>query len=341
MGVWYKENLNKVSSVISSRIRLARNVAGIPFPQKMNDAQKTELLQKFKEIFDGARVERVGTLKYFDLESIPKEELFAMVERHTISPDFANANGKRGLVISEDESVSIMLLEEDHVRIQVLLGGENLESAYEIAKSTETLLAKEITLAFNKELGYLTGCPTNLGTGLRASVMLHLPLLEKAGALSELGSSVSKIGLTVRGMYGEKSKAEAALYQLSNQVTLGISEETAIENLIAITAQIAAKEQALLKEIKKIDLEDLVFRALGTLSYARKISSSEMMKSISLIRLGQFAGIVDFKEQNLPIQLLIETKPAFLQKNHGRMNSEDRDVLRAKLIREALSGQIK
>ena len=336
MGVWYKERTEKNPSVISSRIRLARNIKGLPFPQRMNDNQKSELLEKVKNILDSARILEVGALKYFNLSDIPEQELYAMVERHIISPEFAQKQGERGIVISEDETVSVMLLEEDHIRIQVLLGGLELTKAYGIALKVEELLAKKLELAFDNNLGYLTACPTNLGTGLRASVMLHLPVLESVGSLSELASSVSKIGLTVRGMYGEKSVSHAALYQLSNQVTLGISEDAAIENLTAITGQITSREENALKQLPKTDLEDSVYRALGTLKYARKLSSEEMMKLISRVKLGDFAGILKLKDSSLPITLLIETQPAFLQKNHGMMTPEDRDELRAKIIREAL-----
>ena len=335
MSVWYKDENSTKTSVISSRIRLARNIKGLPFPRKMNDAQKKELLESIKKILDGAQVENGGTLKYFDVSKIPEEELFAMVERHIISPDFIKKQGPRGLVINEDETISIMLLEEDHIRIQVILGGADLTKAYNMAVSVENLISKSLSLAFDSQLGYLTECPTNLGTGLRASVMLHLPILESMSGISVIADSVSKIGLTVRGMYGEGSSSHAALYQLSNQVTLGISENTAIENLTAITNQIIQREEKALKEIDKTSLEDLVYRAMGTLTYARKLSSEEMMKQISRVRLGTISGILNLEDAKLLLTLLIETQPASLQKTYGRMTPEDRDILRARVIREA------
>ncbi len=335
MAVWYKENKKENTPVISSRIRLALNVKGLPFPRRMNETQKTDFLESIKNILDGALVSDNLKLKYFNIADIPEKELFAMVERHTVSPDFVEKKGARGIVISEDETVSVMLLEEDHIRIQVIYGGLELYKAYEVATSIESLLAEKLTLAFDSSLGFLTSCPTNLGTGLRASVMLHLPVLESVDGLSEISSSVSKIGLTVRGMYGEKSESKAALYQLSNQVTLGISEQAAIENLISITNQIIKREENALSKLDKTALEDLVFRAVGTLRYARRISSEETMKLLSYVRLGDFAGILNLKDKSLPIALLIETKASFLQKSHGEMSAGERDILRANIIREA------
>lgn len=335
MAVWYKENKTEFSPVISSRIRLALNVKGLPFPRRMNEAQKIDFLESIKNILDGVEVCNAVKLKYFNISDIPEKELYAMVERHTVSPDFVEKKGARGIVISEDETVSVMLLEEDHIRIQVIYGGLELYKAFEVATKLENLLAEKLTIAFDTNLGFLTACPTNLGTGLRASVMLHLPVLESVDGLSEISSSVSKIGLTVRGMYGEKSESKAALYQLSNQVTLGISEHSAIENLISITNQIIKREENALSKIDKGALQDLVFRAVGTLKYARRISSEETMKLISYVRLGDFAGILNLCDKTLPIALLIETKASFLQKNYGEMSPIERDTLRANIVREA------
>lgn len=336
MSSWYKQVSQKYPEAVSSRIRIARNIKEMPFPERMSDAQKTEMLADIKKIFDGAVLEGVGALKYFDVDDIPEEELYAMVERHIVSPEFAKKGGPRGLAISEDETLSIMFLEEDHIRIQVISGGLELEKCYETAMSAERLLSENLTLAFDEQLGYLTECPTNLGTGMRASVMLHLPVLESAGGVGSLAESVSKIGLTIRGMYGEGSRAQASLYQLSNQVTLGISEKSAIENLNAITSQIIVREENLRKELDRSTLEDTVFRALGALKYARKLSGDEMMKLISRVKLGTSMGILDMIDPALPMQILIETQPASLQKKYGRMTADDRDVCRANVIREQL-----
>ena len=335
MRNWYETVDEKNPSVVSSRIRLARNIKGIPFPKRMNDNQKKEILETLKNLLDGISLDGVGTLKYINMDALPEEQHFAMVERHIISPDFANKQGPKGLVISENEAVSIMLLEEDHIRLQVLAGGFHLNEAYEIAKKIEGILSGGLTLAFDKQFGYLTECPTNLGTGLRASLMLHLPVLEMSGNLSVIADSVSKIGLTVRGMYGEGSRSHAALYQLSNQVTLGISEQAAIDNLSAIATQIVQKENAAREELDRAAVEDNVYRALGTLKYARILSSEEMMNLLSSVKLGISMGILDISPE-LPMSLLVEGQPYSLQNANGRMTPNDRDVLRATMIRERL-----
>jgi len=336
MRNWYETVDSNNPLIVSSRIRLARNIKGIPFPKRMNDSQKTETLEAIKKLLDGVKIEGVGTLKYINMDALPEEELFAMVERHIISPDFAKKQGPRAIVISENESVSIMLLEEDHIRLQVLSGGLRLNEAYEIAKKIENILSNGLPLAFDKQLGYLTECPTNLGTGLRASLMLHLPILEGSGNLSALADSVSKIGLTVRGMYGEGSRSHAALYQLSNQVTLGIFEQAAIDNLSVIATQIVGKELAARDGLDKKALEDSVYRALGTLKYARILTSEEMMNLLSSVKLGVEMGILENIDPALPITLLIEGQPYSMQKANGRMTPADRDVLRAEMIRERL-----
>lgn len=216
------------------------------------------------------------SLKYIDMADVPQTEIAAMVERHIISPEFAEENADRAIIISADESISIMIGEEDHVRIQVILGGLQLEKAYDTAEQLDSLLYNELHFAFDRSLGFLTECPTNLGTGLRASVMLHLPVTESNGEISSIAETVGKIGFTVRGMYGEGTKASASMYQVSNQITLGISEKNAIDNLKIITAQLIDKERKARNGLNKIKLEDMCFRALGTLQNSRILSSKEM-----------------------------------------------------------------
>ncbi len=334
MSSWYKDAGDESGIVVSSRIRLARNIEGVPFPKRMSDAQKLEFLEKIKNILNSQNFSDKEKLKYIDVSDITAEELAAMVERHIISPDFAQKQGPRGLIINRDETLSIMLLEEDHIRIQAISGGLNLEKAYDDAVWAEQKLCEKLPVAFDSQLGYLTECPTNLGTGLRASVMLHLPALESTGLISSLVDSASKIGLTVRGMYGEGSRSHGSLYQLSNQVTLGISEKSAIDNLKAIAAQVIDREKAARQDIDKEKLEDAVYRALGTLKFARSLSSEEMMNLISRVKLGVSMGILKNIPKQLPMEILIETQPAFLQKNNGIMTPEDRDICRAEFIRE-------
>ena len=334
MSCWYKTPSENADIVVSTRIRLARNLEGVPFPSKMTESQKQELKAKVKSAVYESNTPYSKSLKFIDMADIPENEIYAMVERHIISPEFAQNPMGGAIILSEDESISIMIGEEDHIRIQVIMGGLNLEKAYDIAESLDSMLYSSLDFAFDSNLGYLTECPTNLGTGLRASVMLHLPVTESSGEIPRLSETVSKIGFTVRGMYGEGSKSSASLYQVSNQVTLGLSEKNAIENLKIITTQLIEKEQSARQSLNKIKLEDTVFRAYGTLKNCRILSSDEMMTLISRIKLGVDMGII--KIDVSPMQLFVENQPYSLMKRHGNVSPEERDILRASDIREVL-----
>ena len=334
MSRWYKENSNN-SIVVSSRIRLARNLSGMPFPSRMNDEQRVMLKQTIKSAIEDSNTPFSKSLKYIDMSSVPENEVMAMVERHVISPEFAKNVKDRAIILSDDESISIMIGEEDHIRIQVILAGLQLEKAYDIAERIDSLLYERLHFAFDSQLGFLTECPTNLGTGLRASVMIHLPICEAQGEIQKLSETVGKIGFTVRGMYGEGSKSEASLYQVSNQITLGLSEKNAIANLEIITNQIIEKEMKLRDELDSLKLEDLSYRALGTLKNARIINSKEMMNLISRIKLGLDVGII--KEKINPIELLVESGPFMLMAKKGEMTPNERDIERATEIREKMN----
>ncbi|MBR7133312.1 MAG: protein arginine kinase [Clostridia bacterium] len=333
MGNWYS-NSNEQGIVVSTRIRLARNLSGIPFPSRMTQEQINGLKQKVRNAILESNTPFAKSLKFIEMSAVPKNEISAMVERHIISPEFAAKADNRAIILSDDESISIMIGEEDHIRIQVIKDGLKLEEAYDIAERIDTVLFDKLHFAFDSELGFLTECPTNLGTGLRASVMLHLPVCESAGEIQELGDTVGKIGFTVRGMYGEGSKSSAGLYQISNQVTLGISEKNAIDNLKIITTQLIEKERSAAALLDKVRLEDTVYRALGALKCCRILTTKEMMNLLSRIKLGINMGILD-KEINA-IKLLVEGQPYMLMKKYGEMSPEERDICRASFVREAL-----
>ncbi len=334
MSSWYKKSAPESDVVVSTRVRLARNLSGIPFPSRMTDSQREDLKARVKQAIADSNTPFSKTLKYIDMQTIPQNEINAMVERHVISPEFAKNTEGRAIILSEDESISIMVGEEDHIRIQVILGGFQLEEAYDIAERIDTLLYSKLHFAFDSELGFLTECPTNLGTGLRASLMLHLPVIESKGDIASLSDTVNKIGFTVRGMYGEGSKSAASLYQVSNQITLGISEKNAIDNLKIIATQLIEKERSAARELDSLKLEDMVYRALGSLKYCRIITSEEMMKLLSRIKLGQSMGIL--KGEINPIELLIEAQPYMLMRKYGEMKPFERDISRAEYLREAL-----
>lgn len=334
MSSWYTSHAPEDDIAVSTRIRLARNLSGLPFPARMTPEQRKELNLKVKNAVLQSNTPFAKSLKYIDMADVPQTEIAAMVERHIISPEFAEENADRAIIISADESISIMIGEEDHVRIQVILGGLQLEKAYDTAEQLDSLLYNELHFAFDRNLGFLTECPTNLGTGLRASVMLHLPVTESNGEISSIAETVGKIGFTVRGMYGEGTKASASMYQVSNQITLGISEKNAIDNLKIITAQLIDKERKARNGLNKIKLEDMCFRALGTLQNSRILSSKEMMDLLSRIKLGISMGII--KTDVLPIKLFIEGQPNMLMKKYGQLEPEERDIYRAAFIRDAL-----
>lgn len=334
MSSWYTTHAPEDDIAVSTRIRLARNLSGLPFPARMTPEQRRELNLKVKNAVLQSNTPFAKSLKYIDMADVPQTEIAAMVERHIISPEFAEENAERAIIISADESISIMIGEEDHVRIQVILGGLQLEKAYDTAEQLDSLLYNELHFAFDRSLGFLTECPTNLGTGLRASVMLHLPVTESNGEISSIAETVGKIGFTVRGMYGEGTKASASMYQVSNQITLGISEKNAIDNLKIITAQLIDKERKARNGLNKIKLEDMCFRALGTLQNSRILSSKEMMDLLSRIKLGISMGII--KTDVLPIKLFIEGQPNMLMKKYGQLEPEERDIYRAAFMRDAL-----
>ena len=334
MSSWYTTHAPEDDIAVSTRTRLARNLSGLPFPARMTPEQRRELNLKVKNAVLQSNTPFAKSLKYIDMADVPQTEIAAMVERHIISPEFAEENADRAIIISADESISIMIGEEDHVRIQVILGGLQLEKAYDTAEQLDSLLYNELHFAFDRSLGFLTECPTNLGTGLRASVMLHLPVTESNGEISSIAETVGKIGFTVRGMYGEGTKASASMYQVSNQITLGISEKNAIDNLKIITAQLIDKERKARNGLNKIKLEDMCFRALGTLQNSRILSSKEMMDLLSRIKLGISMGII--KTDVPPIKLFIEGQPNMLMKKYGQLEPEERDIYRAAFIRDAL-----
>ncbi len=335
MAKWYMENAQNNDIIVSSRVRLARNIEGFPFCSRLTSEDIEKINALVKNAVSEITEPLARDLKYIEMKNVPSAEIFAMVERHIISPTFAENYQDKAILLSSDESVSVMICEEDHLRIQVLSSGLGLEEAYNKAERLDTLLCEKLHFAYHKTLGYLTECPTNIGTGLRASVMLHLPLLAANGVISSLASSVGKIGFTVRGLYGEGSTASGSLYQLSNQITLGITETDAINNLISVANQFVSREENERNNADKERLEDNIFRSFGILKNARILSSNEMMELTSLIKLGVSMGILNI-EKNIPVRILVEAQPNMLISKYGVNNAADRDKLRAKIVRELL-----
>lgn len=333
---WYRKSGAEGDVVVSTRIRLARNLPQYPFPEGMSVAQKHEVCNKVK----AALSESGEVFLHLDMQNMPRRDALAMVERHLISPEFAACNEGSGLFLTEDESLSLMVCEEDHLRLQALGAGLQPDELFERLDALDTALDEALHFAFDDRLGYLTQCPTNLGTGMRASVMLHLPALQERGMVQQLANTVSKLGLTIRGMYGEGSRSEGALYQLSNQVTLGISERAAIENLKGIVAQIVREERAAREEAAKAPaFADRVFRSLGILQNARLLSHQESMQLLSNLRVGIAAGLVDTVSPDTVNALMNDVQPASVMTAARRdMEPAERDAVRADLVRAALNG---
>ncbi|MBQ5994679.1 MAG: protein arginine kinase [Clostridia bacterium] len=332
MSKWYIGEGDHNDIVISTRVRLARNLADYPFPSRLDNRSKI----KINELVRDAIADREH-LQYTELKTLTRAEIVSLAERHLISPEFASSSDGRALLMSDNEDVSIMLCEEDHIRLQVMKSGLNLSEAYEIADRIDNEINESLNYAFDERLGYLTQNPTNLGTGMRASVMLHLPALGREGRMNTLALTVSKLGLNIRPAYDENGMALGSLYQLSNQVSLGISEAAAIENLKSITLQLATQERAARKEMaNSINVQDEVYRAYGILKSARILPIEEFMSLISSVRLGKVLGILDTDIKTIN-ELMVSMQSATINAFVGRtLEAGERDIERAKIVRERL-----
>lgn len=328
--IWYKEQ-NENDIIVSTRVRLARNLDKYPFPNRLNAEGSEKAMDELK-----AAVLNSGSALNFTFKAmadLTASEKQALSEKHLISREMSQSD-KGGVLISEDENMSIMLLEEDHLRLQIILGGFRLKDAWELADKVDSVIEESVNYAFSEDFGYLTACPTNTGTGMRASVMMHLPALTVTNNIGKIISSASKLGLTVRGLYGEGSKAYGNLYQVSNQVTLGISEEEIIESLENVVKQIEKHEKDAREKLMASDeFADKLWRALGTLKFARIVSSSEAKALISEVILGKNMGIIDIEEKIPLISLMVETEPAILM-NGENLTPQQRDKKRGELLRE-------
>lgn len=333
---WYEKAGSCGDVVVSTRVRLARNLKQYPFPARASASQREAVERQVKDALLSGNSILSKEFRFVPLENTTQEEAVSLVERHIVSPEFIADRRGKAVLISADESISIMVNEEDHLRIQVLREGFSLKEAAETADRIDTLLSENLDFAFDPELGYLTQCPTNLGTGLRASVMLHLPGLTESGAMPRIASNLSKLGLTIRGTYGEGSKSIGALYQLSNQITLGLSENEAIENLRSITVQLMEEERKARAQIsEEIAWQDKIDRAAGVLKSARVLSSSEFMELLSYIRPGLSTGVLQGVTTQELNALMVNAQPATLMARAGKQLDEtQRDVLRADMARE-------
>lgn len=340
MKKWFEKNCNTNSGVvISSRVRLARNLKRYNFPIRIEEDEAKAMILEIKEALLGANGSMDQLFDVVDMTGLTQLDKMAMMEQHSISPQFVQRQCPTALMISKDEGMSIMVNEEDHLRIQAMTCGMDLHHVMKLASEIDDLLEEKLTFAFHQQFGYLTSCPTNVGTGLRASYMMHLPALETTGQLQFILDAIGKFGLTVRGIYGEGSEAQGSVFQISNQVTLGLTEQEIVDNLTAVTNQIIEQELIVRKKLlaeKYTQFEDAVYRSYGILSHARVLSSKEAMTLLSDIKLGIELGILKAElEHPLNIfDLMTNIQPANLQVHLNKsLNIEERNIARATYIR--------
>lgn len=339
---WLKQTGPEPDVVISSRVRLARNLCDLPFPRFAKPETLNEVLQLVARATSADP--KPGRLNFLPLAKVPPLERAALVERHLISPALAEEGEGKAVVLSPDETVSVMVNEEDHLRIQVILAGLDLERAWRLASEVDDYFGERLSLAYSERWGYLTACPTNVGTGLRASAMIHLPALALMNQLQRVVGAAAKLGLAVRGLYGEGTAAVGNIFQISNQATLGHSEEEIVQHLSAVTHQVIEQERAAreaLLEQARLAVDDRVHRAYGILVNARRLDTQEALQLLSDVRLGVGAGLIQNLELRTVNALCVAIRPSLLQLIAGReLSAEERDQERAALIREAIGGAV-
>lgn len=333
---WYEVKGNETDTVFSSRIRFARNLEGYGFGAYLSEKDAREIIRRVGEALG-------DEFRATDLEKLSPIETEALVEQHLISRDMANADGPRVLYRNDNKSVSVMTPEEDHIRLQCILPGLALQDAYRFACEEDDRLDAALPIAYDEKLGYLTHCPTNLGTGLRASVMLFLPALTEQGAIPSLAHQLSKIGLTMRGLYGEGSQAFGCLYQVSNQVTLGPSEEEILRKLEEAVQSIIKRERELRRAPTGEAAErrtDRIKRTEGIARYATLCTSEEFFKIFTDLKLGVALGLIPTLSHETLDALLIRVLPATLTTTagHAPKSGIERDRLRAEIIRKTMGG---
>ena len=332
---WYNTTGPLADTVISSRVRFARNIKGYPFPSRLDTNGANEIIEKISVPLEGMGFRRIN---FSDISPVMAT---SYVERHYVSPEFATMETPRTLLLQEANGVAVLLCEEDHLRIQSILSGLSLEEAYKNASVIEKRLDADFDFAYSDNLGYLTHCPTNLGTGMRASIMMFLPALSLGGYIASLAAQLSKLGLAMRGLFGEGSGSAGCMYQISNQITLGISESEILSKLTEAVRQISESELQARKNIGEDALDrltDKVARSVGILKYAYMINTEEFIKLFSDVRLGISLGLVEDIGYEQLGTLLVETMPATLTLSSETTPKGEvaRDKLRAVRIKTVL-----
>jgi protein arginine kinase len=336
---WLEGRGRYAQSVLSSRVRLARNIAGIPFAHRAKPEDLQIALGRIQEAVNESDTLKTGTFMLMsDLSDL--DRLF-LVERHLISQEHAEKSASRALVVGDNETISAMVNEEDHLRLQSIQPGFQIMDAWRLIDRLDDELDSMMEYAFSYEWGYLTACPTNTGTGLRASMLVHLPALFLTRQINKVVHSISQMGLSVRGFYGEGSEVMGNLFQISNRTALGTSEIDIIQSLEKVVVQVLdyeARAREILLRDALSQIEDKVWRAYGILRYCRKVTSHDVMSLASALRLGVCLGITDKISVAGLNTMIFTSQPAHLQKRFGReMDSAERDVVRAEMVRRILA----
>ena len=336
---WLQGEGPHAEMVLSTRIRLARNLREVPFTHRAREEQQQGVLASVSGAAQSSRVFKDSLLlKMNECSPIERQVL---VERHLVSHELGDGSRPRGILIAPDARLSLMINEEDHLRLQSLTPGFQLAEAWSVADAADDELDQTLEFAFSEEIGYLTSCPTNAGTGLRASVLIHLPALVLLEEIQRVLKSIMQVGLNVRGLYGEHSEVMGNLFQISNQTTLGRSERDSIDSLERVTRQIIETEERARERMMRdarTQIEDKVWRAYGTLRFCRSIHAREVINLCSAVRLGVAMGLTGLCPLRTLNELLVLTQPAHLQRSHGsELSPADRNVYRAQLVRERLA----
>ncbi|UCE24727.1 MAG: protein arginine kinase [Candidatus Zixiibacteriota bacterium] len=337
-AAWLSGEGEESSVVLSTRVRLARNIAGCRFPESADEDTRQRVINYFDSCLARSKVLSSG--EYHKASDIDELDQNFLIDRHLISPAFLNGEAFKALFIDPQARVSVMVNEEDHLRIQALSSGLDAQGSYELAVRYESEIGRYLEYDYDHDFGYLTACPTNAGTGMRASMLIHLPGLVLTREIDKVISHITRSGLVVRGFYGEGSDVLGNLFQVSNQNTLGITEEEVLTHIARITKEIIEKEaaarQRLMDEAEDM-IEDKIWRAYGILKHARVLTSDEVMNLLSAVRLGHAMKIIDFLSLSLINDILLLSQPAHLQKYYGHeMDSNRRDFVRAQMVREKL-----
>ncbi len=339
MNKWYEQGGPDSDAVVSNGICLSRNLREYPFPVRMKRLDCAAVTKLVLNAAANAGDRVLSQLRFLDLAQMSDEENVSLVERQMASPELIFEPEGRGLLFSEDESVSILLNAENHVQLRVNAAGLNLEGAYRSADELDSFLDKTLHFAFDESLGYLTQNPANLGTGLCASLVLHLPALKESGSTAHLSASLLRLGITLRAFGGAGAEPGGAFFQLSNRMSLGLSEQEAISNLRTLAMQIIVQERAAREELaEKIEIQDMVLRSLGILKSARILPDDEFMQLISNVRFGVFAGILPDLDYKLLDKLAVELQPATLMAFSGKtLKTAERNAARSRMVQEVLN----